>query len=38
MPTIHINGAAFYFVESKTGPETIVFAHGLLWSPRTNSQ
>jgi hypothetical protein len=38
MPTIHINGAAFYFEESNTGPETIVFAHGLLWSPRTNSE
>jgi 3-oxoadipate enol-lactonase len=38
MPTIRINGAAFYFEKSNTGPETIVFAHGLLWSPRTNSE
>jgi 3-oxoadipate enol-lactonase len=31
---IRVNGAALYYEEHGTGPETIVFAHGLLWSCR----
>src|SRR5690349_13585756 len=34
MPIIRVNGAALYYEEYGTGPETIVFAHGLLWSCR----
>jgi 3-oxoadipate enol-lactonase len=34
MPIISVNGAALYYEEHGTGPETIVFAHGLLWSCR----
>jgi len=34
MPIIHVNGAALYYEEHGTGPQTIVFAHGLLWSCR----
>ncbi|MCS6940802.1 MAG: alpha/beta fold hydrolase [Roseiflexaceae bacterium] len=34
MPHIHVNGATIYYEEHGTGPETIVFAHGLLWSGR----
>ena len=34
MPIIRMNGAALYYEEHGTGPETIVFAHGLLWSCR----
>jgi pimeloyl-ACP methyl ester carboxylesterase len=34
MPTLQINGANIYFEEHGEGPETIVFAHGLLWSGR----
>jgi len=34
MPLIRVNGAALYYEEHGTGPETIVFAHGLLWSCR----
>ncbi len=34
MPIIRVNGAALYYEERGTGPETIVFAHGLLWSCR----
>ena len=34
MPIIHVNGAGLYYEEHGTGPETIVFAHGLLWSCR----
>jgi 3-oxoadipate enol-lactonase len=34
MPTIRVNEAALYYEEHGTGPETIVFAHGLLWSCR----
>lgn len=32
MPNIRINDAEIYYEECGTGPETIVFAHGLLWS------
>ena len=32
MPHIQIPGANLYYEEQGTGPETIVFAHGLLWS------
>ena len=32
MPFKHINGADIYFEESGSGPETIVFSHGLLMS------
>lgn len=34
MPTIRVNGASLYYEERGTSPETIVFAHGLLWSCR----
>jgi pimeloyl-ACP methyl ester carboxylesterase len=34
MPIIRVNGAALYYEEHGTGPQTIVFAHGLLWSCR----
>lgn len=34
MPIIHVNGAALYYEENGTGTETIVLAHGLLWSCR----
>jgi len=34
MPIIRVNGAGLYYEEHGTGPETIVFAHGLLWSCR----
>src|SRR5260370_30930018 len=34
MPIIHVNGAGLYYEEPGTGPETIVFAHVLLWSCR----
>src|SRR5258708_8098743 len=30
MPTIKINGADIFYKESGSGPETIVFSHGLL--------
>ncbi|WP_430230775.1 alpha/beta fold hydrolase [Nitrosomonas communis] len=32
MPKIQINGAKLHYTEEGTGPETILFAHGLLWS------
>jgi 3-oxoadipate enol-lactonase len=34
MPHITVNGARLYYEEHGAGPETIVFAHGLLWSGR----
>lgn len=34
MPKQKINEAVIYFEEHGAGPETIVFAHGLLWSGR----
>ena len=34
MPIIRVNGATLYYEEHGTGSETIVFAHGLLWSCR----
>jgi pimeloyl-ACP methyl ester carboxylesterase len=34
MPTIDVNGANLYYEERGEGPETVVFAHGLLWSGR----
>ncbi len=34
MPTIEINGCALHYEESGSGPETIVFSHGLFWSGR----
>jgi 3-oxoadipate enol-lactonase len=30
MPTIQVNGVNFFYKESGSGPETIVFSHGLL--------
>jgi 3-oxoadipate enol-lactonase len=30
MPTIHVNGVDLFYKESGSGPETIVFSHGLL--------
>jgi 3-oxoadipate enol-lactonase len=32
MPTCRVNNATLAYTETGTGPETIVFAHGLLWS------
>ena len=32
MPVMAINGARIYYEESGSGPETIVFSHGLLMS------
>ncbi|MBL8471666.1 MAG: alpha/beta fold hydrolase [Rhodocyclaceae bacterium] len=32
MPYIELNGAQIYYEERGSGPQTIVFAHGLLWS------
>ncbi len=34
MPRIQVNGAELYYEQHSTGAETIVFAHGLLWSGR----
>lgn len=34
MPTIDLPGARLWYEERGSGPETIVFAHGLLWSGR----
>ncbi len=34
MPKIKVNGAELYYEETGSGPETIVFSHGLLWSCR----
>ena len=34
MPKITVNGAELYHEQHGIGPETIVFAHGLLWSGR----
>jgi len=34
MPRITINGADLFYETQGSGPETIVFAHGLLWSGR----
>lgn len=34
MPELAINGARIHYEEWGQGPETIVFAHGLLWSGR----
>ncbi|MEQ8703560.1 MAG: alpha/beta fold hydrolase [Phaeodactylibacter sp.] len=34
MPRIHINHTEIFYEESGQGSETLVFAHGLLWSSR----
>lgn len=34
MPHLALNGANIYYEERGTGPEAVVFAHGLLWSGR----
>lgn len=34
MPKIHVNGVELYYEEQGSGAETILFAHGLLWSGR----
>lgn len=34
MPTVRVNGVELHYEEAGRGPETIVFAHGLLWSGR----
>ncbi|MDS4022395.1 MAG: alpha/beta hydrolase [Candidatus Competibacter sp.] len=38
MPYLTLNGAHLYYEDKGTGPETIVFAHGLLWSGRMFDQ
>ena len=32
MPYIDANGVKLFYTDQGNGPETIVFAHGLLWS------
>src|SRR5215470_9518243 len=32
MPSISVNGGSVWYDERGSGPETIVFSHGLLWS------
>jgi 3-oxoadipate enol-lactonase len=34
MPRLKVNGADLHYDEQGAGPETVVFAHGLLWSGR----
>lgn len=34
MPLLELTNATIYYEEQGSGPETIVFAHGLLWSGR----
>ncbi len=34
MPTLNVNGATLWYRKEGAGPETIVFAHGLLWDGR----
>ncbi len=34
MPELTVNGATLHYEDSGEGPETIVFAHGLLWDHR----
>jgi pimeloyl-ACP methyl ester carboxylesterase len=34
MPTLRVNGATLWYEEYGGGAETVVFAHGLLWSGR----
>src|SRR5690349_3655891 len=34
MPTLQVDGATLWYEEHGSGPETVVFAHGLLWSGR----
>lgn len=34
MPHIAVRGAGLHYEERGAGPETVVFAHGLLWSGR----
>jgi 3-oxoadipate enol-lactonase len=34
MPKLRVNGADLWYEEQGSGPETVVFAHGLLWSGR----
>ena len=34
MPYLEVNNAKLYYEETGSGDETIVFAHGLLWSGR----
>jgi 3-oxoadipate enol-lactonase len=34
MPKLRVNGAEIYYEDVGLGPQTIVFAHGLLWSCR----
>jgi pimeloyl-ACP methyl ester carboxylesterase len=34
MPTLRVNGANLWYTDEGAGPETIVFAHGLLWDGR----
>ena len=32
MPEIQVNGARLHYTDEGTGPETLMFSHGLLWS------
>src|SRR5437773_7474233 len=32
MPSIRVNGAEIFYREEGSGPEAVLFAHGVLWS------
>src|SRR4051794_32610609 len=38
MPHIDVNGARLYYEEHGDGPQTVIFAHGLLWSGQMFAQ
>jgi len=38
MPALRVNGATLWYQEFGAGPESIVFAHGLLWDGRMFSE
>jgi 3-oxoadipate enol-lactonase len=38
MPHIMVNGARLYYEEHGGGPQTVIFAHGLLWSGQMFAQ
>jgi len=38
MPRIQVNGAEIFYEEQGKGPETIIFAHGLIWSHKMFSR
>ncbi|MEP7190550.1 MAG: alpha/beta hydrolase, partial [Roseiflexaceae bacterium] len=38
MPHIIVNDARLYYEEHGDGPQTVIFAHGLLWSGQMFAQ